>query len=169
MTITTPGALVRYRKRKWVVLSSDDPNLILLRPIGGSAREVCGVVKPLAELMAYEVPARAHRAGPVPAAVAEESQDHWRCGCCWNRRYCSWALARRRFARQAICCRCDQGPTGSCRRWMMHRPPIVRLLIANDVGVSKTIGVALIARGGATWPVLRVLGSQHVPSVTNFV
>jgi len=48
MTITTPSALVRYRERNWVVLPSDDPNLILLRPIGGSGREVCGVVKPLA-------------------------------------------------------------------------------------------------------------------------
>jgi hypothetical protein len=48
MTITTPGALVRYREREWVVLPSDDLNPVLLRPIGGSAREVCGVVKPLA-------------------------------------------------------------------------------------------------------------------------
>jgi hypothetical protein len=49
MIATTPGALVRYREREWVVLPSDDPNLVLLRPIGGSAREVCGVVKPLAD------------------------------------------------------------------------------------------------------------------------
>ena len=52
MTNTTPGALVRYREREWVVLPSDDPDLVLLRPIGGSAREVCGVVKPLADLLA---------------------------------------------------------------------------------------------------------------------
>lgn len=36
MTNTTPGALVRYREREWVVLPSDDPKVILLRPIGGS-------------------------------------------------------------------------------------------------------------------------------------
>lgn len=36
MTITTPGALVRYRKREWVVLPSDDPNLVLLRALGGN-------------------------------------------------------------------------------------------------------------------------------------
>ena len=41
MIATTPGALVRYREREWVVLPSGDPNLVLLRPIGGSAREVC--------------------------------------------------------------------------------------------------------------------------------
>jgi len=37
MTITTPGALVRYRERDWGVLPSDDPNRVLLRPIGGCA------------------------------------------------------------------------------------------------------------------------------------
>lgn len=36
MIDATPGALVRYRERAWVVLPSDDPNLVLLRPIGGS-------------------------------------------------------------------------------------------------------------------------------------
>ena len=48
MPDTTPDALVRYREREWVVLPSEDPNLVLLRPIGGSVREVCGIVKPLA-------------------------------------------------------------------------------------------------------------------------
>jgi hypothetical protein len=47
MTLTTPGALVRYREREWVVLPSDDPNRVLLRLIGGSDREVCGVVERL--------------------------------------------------------------------------------------------------------------------------
>lgn len=36
MTITTSGALVRYRDREWVVLLLDDPNLALLRPIDGN-------------------------------------------------------------------------------------------------------------------------------------
>ena len=50
MTITTiPGALVRYREREWIVLPSDDPGVILLRPIDGSGREVCGVVKPFGD------------------------------------------------------------------------------------------------------------------------
>ena len=52
----TPGSLVRYREREWVVLPSDDPALVLLRPIGGSSREVCGVVKAMADLMAFSLP-----------------------------------------------------------------------------------------------------------------
>lgn len=56
MIDTAPDALVRYREREWVFLPTDDPNLVLLRPIGGSSREVCGVVRPLADLMAYEAP-----------------------------------------------------------------------------------------------------------------
>lgn len=35
MIDTTPGALVRYREREWVV-PSGDPNMVLLRIIGGS-------------------------------------------------------------------------------------------------------------------------------------
>lgn len=38
MTDSQPGSLIRYREREWVVLPADDPNLVLLRPIGGSAR-----------------------------------------------------------------------------------------------------------------------------------
>ena len=77
MTITTPGALVRYREREWVVLPSDDPNLVLLRPIGGSAREVCGVVKPLADLMAYgETPYERIEPARFPLPSPEDVQDH---------------------------------------------------------------------------------------------
>jgi len=35
---TAPGTLVRYREREWVVLPSQDPDLLLLRPIGGGGR-----------------------------------------------------------------------------------------------------------------------------------
>lgn len=40
MTITTPGTLVRYREREWVVLLLDDPNPVLLRTLDGSARSM---------------------------------------------------------------------------------------------------------------------------------
>jgi len=77
MTITTPGAPVRYREREWVVLPSDDPNLVLLRPIGGSAREVCGVVKSLADLMAYgETPYERIEPARFPLPSPEDVQDH---------------------------------------------------------------------------------------------
>ena len=47
----TPGSLVTYREREWVVLPSDDYEIIRLRPIGGSVRETCGVLRSLADLL----------------------------------------------------------------------------------------------------------------------
>ncbi|PJB70320.1 MAG: hypothetical protein CO095_09025 [Armatimonadetes bacterium CG_4_9_14_3_um_filter_58_7] len=41
------GSLVRCREREWVVMPSDSPELLLLRPLGGSESEVCGVYLPL--------------------------------------------------------------------------------------------------------------------------
>ena len=80
-----PGSLIRFREREWVVLPSDDPNLVLLRPIGGSAREVCGVVKPLADLMAYESPPRAHRALLSSRCRRPRTfRITRRCGCWWK-------------------------------------------------------------------------------------
>ena len=39
----TIGSLVRVRDRDWVVLPSDDPDVLRLRPLSGSEAEVCGI------------------------------------------------------------------------------------------------------------------------------
>jgi hypothetical protein len=44
------GSIVRCRNREWIILPSPDENLILLRPLTGSDKEVCGIYKPLANL-----------------------------------------------------------------------------------------------------------------------
>ena len=43
------GSLVKCRGREWVVLPDpgDDPYLLMLRPLGGTDDEVCGVYLPL--------------------------------------------------------------------------------------------------------------------------
>lgn len=43
-----PGALVRLRQRDWVVLPSNDPELLLVKPMGGSEEETTGIYLPLA-------------------------------------------------------------------------------------------------------------------------
>src|SRR5262245_31618054 len=45
--IYTVGSLIHARERDWVVLPSDDPDLIRLRPLSGSEHEVCGIYLPL--------------------------------------------------------------------------------------------------------------------------
>ncbi|MCS7254489.1 MAG: helicase, partial [Armatimonadota bacterium] len=42
-----PGSLVRVRERDWVVLPSPDPDILLLRPLGGTEAEMCGIYLPL--------------------------------------------------------------------------------------------------------------------------
>jgi hypothetical protein len=37
------GSLVRARKREWVVLPSEDPDVQYLRPLSGTESEICGI------------------------------------------------------------------------------------------------------------------------------
>lgn len=48
-TITNfpPGALVSAREREWIVLPSDDPDLLLLRPLSRGEWEMPGIYPPL--------------------------------------------------------------------------------------------------------------------------
>lgn len=46
-TLTSPGRLVSLRGREWVVLPPDDPDVLLLKPLGGSDEEITGIYQPL--------------------------------------------------------------------------------------------------------------------------
>lgn len=73
----SPGLLIRYREREWIVHPSDDPNLIFLRPIGGSSREVCGVIKSLVDPMAYgEMPHKRIETTQFPLMSLKDVQRH---------------------------------------------------------------------------------------------
>jgi len=41
------GSIVRCRGREWVVLSTPEPDVVLLRPLAGSDQETCGIYLPL--------------------------------------------------------------------------------------------------------------------------
>jgi hypothetical protein len=41
------GSLVRVRERDWVVLPSDDQDVVNLRPLSGTEAETCGIYRPL--------------------------------------------------------------------------------------------------------------------------
>ena len=149
----TPGSLVRYREREWVVLPSDDPELILLRPIGGSAREVCGVHRPLADLMASSLPFERIEDASFPAPDPTDSQDHAAVQLLLN--------AARLLLRDGAAPFRSLGhlsvrprPYQFVPLLMALRQDTVRLLVADSVGTGKTIsGLAvaseLLARGEA--------------------
>ena len=48
MTVSLqPGKLVTLRGRDWIVLPSDDPELLVVKPLGGSDDEIAGIYRPL--------------------------------------------------------------------------------------------------------------------------
>lgn len=145
MTTVTPGSIVRFRGREWVVLPTQEAEVVCLRPIGGSEREVCGVHRPLASLVAGSLPFERLEPAVFPAPDPATAQDHdavklllqsarllLREGAAPFR-----ALGRVSF---------QPRPYQFVPLLMALRQSPVRLLIADDVGVGKTIEALLIAR-----------------------
>ena len=52
----TPGSIVKCREREWVLLPSDQENLLLLRPLTGATDEVVAIHKGLTDLIGYSFP-----------------------------------------------------------------------------------------------------------------
>ncbi|NCC83722.1 MAG: DEAD/DEAH box helicase [Clostridia bacterium] len=129
------GSLVHARGREWVVLPPVDSECLLLRPLGGSEDEIVGVLPGLEEVRpaAFDLP------DPTDLGDARTCgllRDAVRLG------FRATSGPFRSFGHIAV----EPRPYQLVPLLMAMRQSPVRLLIADDVGIGKTIEAALIAR-----------------------
>lgn len=134
-----PGSLVTLRNRPWVVQPSDDIDLLLLKPLGGSDNEITGIFKPLAN--------EADKPQTYDFVKPSEKDlgDFTSAKLLYN-------AARLSFRNAAGPFRCLGKLSFRPRSYQMVplimalKQDITRLLIADDVGVGKTIEALLVAK-----------------------
>jgi len=129
------GSLVRSRGREWVVLPDSTDDTLILKPLGGTDDEVTGIYLPLetVEPASFGLPDPERPGDYISCRLL---RDALRLG------FRSSAGPFRCFARIAV----EPRPYQLVPLLMALRLDPVRLLIADDVGVGKTIEACLVAR-----------------------
>lgn len=130
------GSLVRARGREWVVLPESDEEMLILRPLGGTKEEEAGIYLPL------EPDVESAQFGlPEPTRWGDERscrllRDAVRLG------FRASSGPFRSFAHIGV----EPRPYQLVPLLLALRQDPVRLLIADDVGIGKTVEAGLVAR-----------------------
>jgi len=129
------GNLVRVRERDWVVLPGTNDELVMLRPLGGTDAEVTGILPAIEKIEPAQFDL------PDPTDVGDYIscrllRDALRIG------FRSSSGPFRSFGKIAV----EPRPYQLVPLLMALKLNPVRMLIADDVGIGKTIEAALIAR-----------------------
>lgn len=134
-TLSKPGTLIHARGREWVVLPDSSDALLLVRPVGGLDEEITGIlpaVEPV-ESTTFRLPTRDDLGDFTSGQLLREAA-----------RLSTRAAAGpfRSFGRIAA----EPRPYQLVPLMMALKLDPIRLLIADDVGIGKTIEAAVIAR-----------------------
>lgn len=133
----SPGALVRCRGREWVVQPGSSADALSLRPLGGSEEDIALILpdlEPTPPVAATFPPPDPARHGSHHSATLLRDAIHLklRNGAGPFRSFGDIAVEPRAYQLVPLL--------------MALRLPVVRLLIADDVGIGKTIEAGLIVR-----------------------
>ena len=133
--LSKPGTLIHARGREWVVLPESTEELLIARPVGGLDEEITGILTAVeaVDSSAFQLPTRADLGDFGAGRLLRDAA-----------RLSTRAAAGpfRCFGRIAA----EPRPYQLVPLMMALRLDPVRLLIADDVGIGKTIEAALIAR-----------------------
>lgn len=138
-TLNKPGTLVNYRSRDWMVLPSEDKDLLRIKPLGGSDEEETAIFLPL------QMPGEEVKPAHFEEPTVNEMGD--------------FQSAKLLFDASRLSFRNASGPF-RCMGKLSFRPrsyqlvplvmslkqDITRLMIADDVGIGKTIEALIILK-----------------------
>lgn len=135
----SPGKLISLRGREWIVLPTDDEDILKVKPLGGSDDESTGIYLPLM------VPEDQWKEATFPQPEAKDLGD--------------FETAKLLFEASRLSFRNASGPFRAMGKLsfrprsyqivplvMALKQDVVRLLIADDVGIGKTVEALIILR-----------------------
>jgi len=134
-----PGSLIKLRDRDWIIMPSYDKDVLLVKPLGGSDDEMSGIYLPLK----FEEDKIESTDFPKPSF--NDIADFESAKLLYNATRLSFRNASGPF-------RCLGKLSFRPRSYQMVplimalKQDVMRLLIADDVGIGKTIEALLIAR-----------------------